>query len=317
MKRKVSALLAFLLLLSILSGCSKEKNSNALDGKKVIFIGNSHTYKGGVVNYISNENIKQEPRSNDLGLFYLLCQANNCQVQVTNWTFSGHGLQNLFGQSCSMNTPCGGQMHEAQLVDRYFDYVVVTPGVGTSSVQLLPDNMAYIKDFFLKENPNAKFICLGNASVYGHNKESAPYPGITGYYKTLEQEGWLIADWGRVVSDLITGEAQLPGTKESFTKNSFIVKDGFHPNMLSGYIATVMTYCMITGQPAANQSPTFFIDNPAFTGMIEQQVNGSYTLGQQDTNFNKVLLSESEMTGLLQLVDEQLAQKPYLNNEMP
>lgn len=324
MKRMICILLGALLLVGSLGGCGKKEapkkeaaKSNILDGKKIIFIGNSHTYKGGVVNYIGNGNIAQAPRSNDLGLFHLLCLENGANVSVTNWTFSGHGLQNLFGQPCQMSTPCGGKSHEEELKDRYFDYVVVTPGVGTASAELLPENMAYIRKFFSDANPNATFICMGNASVYGHNKESTPYPGITGYYKTLEADGWLIADWGRVVSDLIKGEAALPGTQESFNKNSFIVKDGFHPNMLSGYIATVMVYCIITGEVAATQSPRFFLDNSAFAGMITQQLTGSYVRGEQDTNFHKVLLSETEMTGLLQLIDIQLQEKPYLQNEMP
>lgn len=324
MKRMICILLGALLLVGSLGGCGKKEapkkeaaKSNILDGKKIIFIGNSHTYKGGVVNYIGNGNIAQAPRSNDLGLFHLLCQENGAAVSVTNWTFSGHGLQNLFGQPCQMSTPCGGKSHEEELKDRYFDYVVVTPGVGTASAELLPENMAYIRKFFSDANPNATFICMGNASVYGHNKESTPYPGITGYYKTLEADGWLIADWGRVVSDLINGQATPEGSGETFYKNTFIVKDGFHPNLLSGYIATVMTYCTITGESAQSLAPDFFTSKSIFNATIEQQLSGSYARGEQDTNFHKILMSETEMAALLALIDQQLKNRPYLQNEMP
>lgn len=323
MKRLLCAVLSGLLLLGLFAGCATEKKEeekkvNQLHGKRIIFIGNSHIFKGGVVNYLGNEVVKQEIRQDDVGLFHLLCKENGARVSVTNWTFSGHGLQSLFGQPCTMeSTPCSGKSHEEFLLNRYYDYVVVSPGVSMNSARLLPENTAYIKDFFLKENPNAKFILLGNASVYGHNKDSTPYPGITGYYKTLEEQGWLIADWGRVVSDLITGQAAVPGTQEVFNKNSFIIKDGFHPNLLSGYIASVMTYCAITGEPATTLAPDFFSSTSAFKVMIANQLSESYTYGERDTNFHKVLLSDTEMSGILQLIDQQLAQKPYRQNEMP
>ena len=323
MKRFFCIFLSFLLVCGALAGCGKAQPQEAaepshiLEGKRVIFIGNSHTYKGGVVNYIGSSTVEQEPRNNDLGLFYLLCLENGANVSVTNWTFSGHGLQNLFGRPCQMSSACGGKNHEEYLTDRYYDYVVVTPGVGTASAQLLPEDMAYIKDFFLEANPNAVFVCLGNASVYGHNAESTPYPGITGYYKTLEQEGWLIADWGRIVSDLINGQATPEGSGETFYKNTFIVKDGFHPNLLSGYIATVMTYCTITGESAQSLAPDFFTSKSIFNATIEQQLSGSYARGEQDTNFHKILMSETEMAALLALIDQQLKTRPYLQNEMP
>ena len=323
MKRFFCIFLSFLLICGSLAGCSKaqppktEKSPHMLEGKRIIFIGNSHTYKGGVVNYINSRTVEQAPRDNDLGLFYLLCQESGATVSVTNWTFSGHGLRSLFGQPCQMDSACGGKNHEEYLTDRYYDYVVVTPGVGTASAELLPEDMAYIKSFFLEANPNATFVCLGNASVYGHNRESQPYPGITGYYKTLEQDGWLIADWGRIVSDLINGLATPDGSTETFCKNTFIVKDGFHPNLLSGYIATVMTYCTITGESAQDLAPDFFISNSIFNATIEQQLSSSYARGEQDTNFHKILRSETEMTALLALIDQQLQTRPYLQNEMP
>lgn len=321
MKRIFCSILAGLMLLGLLGGCTEqkeeEKKENVLDKKKVIFIGNSHTFMGGVVNQLGNDVMTQAARENDVGLFYILCQNNGANVSVTNWTFSGHGLQHLFGQPCTIAAPCKNKNHEDYLVDRSYDYVVVTPGVGTLSTQLFPENMAYIKKLFLDANPNAKFICLGNASVYGHNKTDDSYPGITGYYKTLEQDGWLIADWGRVVSDLIKGEGTVPGSQEQFNKNTFIIKDGFHPNMLSGYITAVMTYCVITGETAASQKPDFFTAKPTFDGMIQQQLTKSYDRGESDTNFNKILMSEAEMTALLQFIDQQLTQKPYRQNEMP
>ena len=306
----------FMIFLMFGCGCQATQESaetqppHMLQGKKFIIIGNSHTYNGKVVLKMDKSVLEQSARSNDMALFYQLCKANGAEVSVTNWCFSGHGLQHLFGNPCGISA-CNGVKHEDYLTDRFFDYVVITPGVGENSVASLEEDIAYITNFFREANPNVKFVCLGNASVYGKNRTDEAYPGITNYYKTLEEQGFLIADWGMVVSDLIDGYSSVPGTKEQYTKNTFIVSDGFHPNVLSGYVASMMLYCVITDEAAVDQPRRLFVDDPTMADMVSNQLKNSYEFGDLDTNFHKILTSESELEGLQIMVDQYLEDKPY------
>lgn len=284
---------------------------NLLDGKKILFIGNSHTYVGRIVVQVYNSQPKLTSRQNDKGLFYLICQRNGIDVNITNWTFSSHGLRSIFGGTCTTEGDCFGKNHEEYLTDRFYDYVVIQPGVGEKSEQNIAEDIAYVVDFFQKENPDVKFVLLGNASVYGNNATSKPYPGITGYYKTLAEQNFIMADWGKLVSDLIHGEVAPEGSTIPYEKSSFIIKDGFHPNMLSGYIASMMLYCTITGESAAEQ-PADLFQNVAMSIMVEDQLTNSYDRGEMDSNFKTVLTTESELARIHPLIDQYLAEKPYM-----
>ena len=285
----------------------------ALDGKKILFIGNSQTYVGKVVNQVYNAKPELAARQNDKGQFYLICLQNGIDVSVTNWTFSSHRLDCTFRNPCAIEGDCFGKNHEEYLTDRFYDYVVIQPGNGTKSESTLAEDIDYIVDFFRKENPNVKFALLGNASVYGNNATSTPYPGISAYYKTLAEQGFIMADWGKLVSDLIHNEVAPKGSTIPYAKSSFIIKDGFHPNMLSGYIASMMLFCAITGESAASL-PADLFDNVAMTILVEDQLESSYDRGEMDTNFKTILTTESELARIHVLIDQYLAEKPYMNN---
>ena len=60
-----------------------EAGIKALDGKKVIFIGNSHTYYSKCV-IDKGQATGLAARSNDQGLFYQFCKENGINVNVTN-----------------------------------------------------------------------------------------------------------------------------------------------------------------------------------------------------------------------------------------
>ncbi len=284
-----------------------------LDGKKIIFIGNSHTYVGNVVSQVYNKNPRQEDRDNNKGLFYLLCNRLGSEVQVTNWTFSSHGLASIFGDSCTTKGDCYGIDHKSYLNDRYFDYVVIQPGVGESSEKNIAEDIALVVNFFKEANPDAKFVLLGNTSVYGNNKTDKPYPGITSYYKTLADQGFIMADWGKLVNDLIHGIVTPEGSSITYNKNCFIIKDGFHPNYLSGYIASVMTYCAITGTEAADIPADIFQDS-AMVIALDSHLSKSYSNPEYDTNCKTILTTQGELAKIHLLIDKYLTEKPYLQN---
>ena len=284
----------------------------ALDGKKIIFIGNSHTYVGNVVTQTYNSNPSQEKRSNNRGFFWILCQRQGINVEVTNWTFSSHGLSNIFQNPCGVEGACYGLKHEDYLIDRSFDYVVIQPGVGTKSEERIAESIQYVVDFFRKENPDVKFALLGNASVYGNNATNKPYPGITAHYKVLAEQGFIMADWGGLVNDLIHETVKPEGSTMPYFKKSFIIKDGFHPNMLSGYLASLMLYCAITGEKAEDV-PTDMFQESVMETLLDGHLETSY-VHPSDTNFKTALTVESELLGLHKLVDRYLEEKPYMNN---
>lgn len=327
MKKLLSLVLCLCLLATLCAGCSKPASTTenaaasteptinaakeALDGKKILFIGNSQTYVGKVVNQVYNAKPALSARQNDKGQFYLICQKNGIEVSITNWTFSSHRLDCIFRNPCAIEGDCFGKNHEEYLTDRYYDYVVIQPGNGTQSESTLAEDIAYIVDFFKKENPNVKFALLGNASVYGNNATNTPYPGIPAYYKTLAEQGFIMADWGKLVNDLIKNEVTPEGSNLPYEKSSFIIKDGFHPNMLSGYIASMMLFCAITGENAVDL-PADLFQNVAMSTLLDEQLKNSYDRGEMDTNFKTVLTVESELKSIHKLIDQYLDEKPYM-----
>ena len=298
--------------------CDKEEEAVKYDlnGKKVIFIGNSYTYYGLTVIEKKTSVLTQSERSNDKGYFYQLCKANGDNVQVTNWVFGGHNINYIFSDSCP---ECSGINHKTYLTDKYFDFVVLQPGKDdifeSSSAKV--DNVI---NFFKSANPNVKFILSVPYHCFG-TIGSTPLMTATNYLnglKTYEKNGFIISDWGGLVMDILNKKVQVPNATQQYTKNTFVVaksaKDGYHPNLLSGYITTLMTYCAITGENAQGQTYAFCNDSTLsskfdFTKCIEAYYKSPYGT----TNFDQVFASQSDMQGIQTLIDAHLANKAYSN----
>ena len=284
---------------------------NVLDGKKIIFIGNSHTYYGKTVLEKTQSVLTQDARSNDKGYFYQICKNNGAEVAVTNWTFGNHGFSDLF-ENCSADRGCNGVDHLSYLTDRAFDYVVMQYGTSDVSVAYFLEKCSMVMDIFKAANPDVKFIFL--VSRRAHEKDLTWLAGL----KELAAQGVTIVDWGGLVDDLITGEVKVPNTTLTYNQNSFIVSksasDGYHPNMLTGYITSLMTYCAITGENAEGQGYSFCGDmkvNRDFR--FSSFISSYYTYNGATTNFHEIFESENDMKGIQQLVDTYLAEKEYMN----
>lgn len=285
-----------------------------LDGKKVIFIGNSHTYRGMTVVEKELDILDQASRSKDTGYFYQLCKANGYDVDVTNWAFSGHGLSHIFGGNpCTYNSSCKGKVHENYLTDRYFDYVFFNSARSSQNEDKFIDDVTYIMNFFREANPDVKFVLMGTASTQGVNQlGDVKSETVLSTYKNLEKQGVIIADWGEVVAGVIKGKYTVPGAKQEYSRSSFIVSDNYHLNALGGYITTLTAYCAVTGEQASGMTYDFYNDtslNPKFD--ISAYINKYYTNGTSDTNFHHLFQSESDMKGLQMLIDKILKEKPY------
>lgn len=286
---------------------------SGLDGKKVIFVGNSYVYYGQTVLNKPKSVLTQAERGHDRGYFYQLCRACGSEVEVTNWTFGGHGLTDLFREPCQRPGSCEGIRHEAYLTDRAFDYAFISPGGGVRSAENIAEDFAYVIRFFREANPDVKIVCLGNLGAHGYSSFHIDLPDIYNYYRTLEEQGIIIADWGGIVNGIIEGVYAVPGAAQAYTAKSFIVKDGFHPNQLAGYITSLTAYCAVTSESAVGKPYDFCGDggvNPKFSFDAYRE---KYYNSPEESNYVDVFASPDDMLGIQRLVDWYLAERPYRN----
>ena len=293
--------------------------STSLDGKKIIFIGNSFVFYGNAVLRQPCTILSQKERTGNRGYFYQLCKCGGDEVEVTNWTFGGHTLAHIYKNECGcVKKECYGKDHSSFLLDRYFDYVVISGSSGDPSDKSFLEDIENLKKIFTEANPNVKLVYLSNLAPYGISTPGTPQPNILKNLKTLDASGIPVADWGSLVYKIMTGKTTVPGAKETYTKNTFIVsrteKDGFHENALSGYITSLMLYCLLTGKSAVGQPYSFWCD-----GSVSEEFDPEvykrkyYCLEGATTNYTDVFDSPCDMLGLQELIDKELREKPFLS----
>lgn len=173
------------------------------------------------------------------------------------------------------------------------------------------DKFDMVMDFFKEANPDVKFVFLVHEQAHTTNYEWLPK------VKELEKKGITVVDWGKLVYDIINGNVSVPNAIQTYNKNSFIVcksaTDGYHPNILTGYITALMTYCAITGKSAVGQDYAFCSDATIDTNYdFSRFIRFYYSYGNAVTNFPAVFDSESDMLGIQKLIDKYIADKPYL-----
>jgi hypothetical protein len=313
--KMIAVLLVLIMVGTMLVACKEEPEVNALEGKKICFVGNSFTWFGRCVIEKKQDVRKQEFRENDKGYFYQLCKANGVNVSVTNWTWGGHNLKDLFGGSCAAARGCDEVDHLAALKNRYFDYVVIQEGSGAPDFH---EMLELVTQVFREANPDVKFIFMSHSSVHTSSNEN--YKEVRRSLKDLEQQGMMVADWGAMVVDVFSGKTMVPGATQTFDKNSFIVNwsksDGYHPNMLTGYITAVWIYSLITGEKAAGQ-PYAFCTDKSLSAKFDAAAFAKkhYTYDGATTNMEAIFASEADMLGLQHLVDQYIAAKPSLSYE--
>lgn len=293
-----------------------ESVQHPLDGKKFIFIGNSYTFYGKCVLEKKTTIQSQSERSHDKGYFYQIAKENGADIEVTNWTYGNHCLQDTFGGNCNANRGCDGHDHTKDLTERYFDYVMFQE--SSLRIDGFLNSVDTIMKLFRKANPNVKFFCLVPLRLYEWQDSSAECRQVLQNLKTVEKLGVTVVDWGRIVYDVYKGNVEVPGSKTSYNRHSFVISksasDGHHQNMLAGYITALMTWCAVTGDSAVGQEYRFTGDptvNPAFD--FAKYRASYYNYGSVTTNFDKVLQSKTEVTGFQQLIDKYLAEKEYRN----
>ena len=171
-------------------------------------------------------------------------------------------------------------------------------------------------DILLEGNPNTKFVLLVPQIAHGGTTHA-----WLSSIKEMEERGVIVVDWGALVQDLIAGNVTPPGAEQTYSKFSFIVnqnaKDGYHPNILAGYIASQMTYCAIMGESAVGSDYSFWKDRTANTNFDLNAYKVSMyaydSTRPSNTNFEAIFNSPADMNALHELIDRYLKEKPYLN----
>ena len=262
-----------------------------LNGKKVIFIGNSMIYYGGVVT-------KGGYRGKDEGWFYQICRANGDDVTVIDCTYGNHHLYDFTGKcktdGCDVGV--GGDLLKGLDLSS-FDYVFMSES-GNNNSNFVQDVKNVMARF---TGPETVFVYLCHTYSYdkGHTK-------VTGKLGELKELGVKIVDWGHLCYDLYSGRVKNPGANFRYVKNTFVNSvsgDSHHPNPLAGYIQAQAAYSAVTGVSAVGQSYDMRKTIKYGSGSVSYSayLNKYYTSG--DSNFADVFNSPEDMAGIQKLID--------------
>ena len=270
-----------------------------LDGKKVLFVGDSFLFYGRAV--LPNTKESEAARQNDTGYFYQLCKANGADVSVTNWTYGGTGLAAI------MDT------YIPNFQEYSYDYVILSGGRNSATTYAtLSETLDRYIEVFRGANPNVKIFYLVTSGAHNISVNESFSIDVLNNLDKIEEKGITVLDWGKMVADIIRGNVRTPGATMPYEKNSFIVAksstDGYHPNQLTGYIVSLFVYCGITGDSALWQ-PYGFWDNSEFDP--DGYLNTYYTLGT--SNYQDIFNSPEDMRIIQMLVDQYMAEKAYLS----
>ena len=303
------------------------------DMKKIIFIGNSYTFYGmAVIN--AGQNLDDDSmmlRQGDEGYFYQLSKQNNADFHVTNWTWGGHNLKDIFGESCAAGRGHDGHNHLAdfkRLLDTEYDYVVMQPTPSREiTEEVLKEDIQLVKDAFSTESPDAKYILLLPAGYYFN--DTTAKKEFRKCLATIEEDaGVTLVDWGNLISDLINGTAIVEDTEIDYNKNTFIVSassgDGYHQNQLSGYITAQFVFSTLTGKKAEGENYAFCTDDTIHPSFSVEKYLANYYLydnistdgnlkGDDLTTYPEIFKSPTDMLGIQKLIDKYIEEKPYMN----
>ena len=291
--------------------CSVGKE--ALENKKVIFFGNSFTYYGKCVLDKGQSTYAQSSRDDDKGLFYQICNANGIDVNVTNFTFGGHTLEDHYSGCCNADRSHDGLEHLSYITDWEYDYVILQNGSGSAALNDVYSECEPLIERFRAANPDVKIVFLVHHQVYVANYNWLPS------IPKLEENGVMVVDWGSIVYDLMNGNVAVTGAEQTYNKNSFVVaqsaSDGYHQNVLSGYITAVAAFCSITGEKAVDQVYDFGDDHFILGDSALASYKAKYykpdsgNTYDYSTNFIEILNSNADMEGIQKVIDLYLTKK--------
>ncbi len=255
----------------------------SLDGKTVMFIGNSFIYYGFCVN-------KGDYKSLDYGYFYQHCKANGENVNVYDFVWGGKNLDYIYTNYLKS---------ASKSILNSVDYVFMSEA-GENNSNLLE----HCKNIMALFPAKTEFYYLCHAYTYQKDHKN-----IKNAFGSLQSNGVKIVNWGQLAYNVWKGTEAVPGATLSYSKTTFINNklDTHHQNMLSGYITSLMAYCAVTGRSAVGQTYTYCRDTAINADYDAASYKSSYyDSAEGETNFDKVFASKSDMLGLQQLMDKYL-----------
>lgn len=277
---------------------TKGEQYTSLDGKKVMFIGNSFLYYGGAVNNGS-------PKKTDNGWFKDICRANGEDVTVYDCTYGAHHLYDFTAGGCKSGSCHDGKDLLSGLDLKSIDYVFISES-GNNNANFVRD----VKNIMKRFPSKTKFIYLSHSYTYIKN-----HTNITKKLSEVQKLGVGVVEWGKLVDDIIDGRTSVPGATVKYKKTTFIKNKGdtHHPNPLAGYITAQMAYCAVTGKSAVGQMPDVYNvgDNNKYgKGALgySAYISKHYS-STSATNFKTVLKSKKDMEGLQKLMNKYLAKR--------
>ena len=267
---------------------------NTLDGKKIMFAGNSLLYYGEVV--INDGGSPTQSK----GVFEKIAETFSDKVKVTNFTYGSAGFVDgrdkasddgisasykdygLYQLMLELHPNHYGNK-DGREMDSFYDQDVVVFQQRGASISDSYEQVMQIAALFPEDTQFAVVI-----THYDTKNTSTS----TALKKTLA-DGWTVIPAGDLVTDLWNG--RIKDTEFKYTKNDFVItKDNVHPNYLTGYIKALMTYCALTGRSAEGVDYSFV------------NRSTSYYTSAAETQFEDVLASSTEMLRIQNLIDSYI-----------
>lgn len=267
---------------------------SSLDGKKIMFAGNSLTYYGEIV---INDNGSP---TNKKGIFEKIAEFFGDKVTVTNFTYGSAGFTDGRDKASTDGIPSSYkdyglyqlmlELHpnhygnkDGKEMDSFYDQDIVVFQQRGASISSSYDQVMQLAALFPEDTQFAVII------THYDTKNTSTSSALK---KTLA-DGWKVIPAGDLVTDLWNGK--IADMEFKYTKTDFVItKDNVHPNYLTGYIKALMTYCALTGRSAAGADYSFVNRSTA------------YYANAQETQFEDVLASSSEMLRIQELIDDYI-----------
>lgn len=262
------------------------ESTRSLDGKNILFAGNSFVYYGHCI-------LEGNQKELDYGYLYEICKANGDNVKIYDYVWGGKDLKWIYDNHLSQADP-----EFLASID-----IVFLSEAGNNNAGLV-DDVEEIRALFPADT---EFYYMSHSYVYQANSTA-----IIDSLPRLIQRGIPVGDWGAIAYDLWTGRVKFSDSKLSYNKETFIKNNGdtFHQNMLSGYITAQMAYCLATGVSAVGQDYSFCTDTSVNSRFdIDSFIEKHYTPGS--TNMDKVFASPYDMTEIQKLIDEYIEKVNY------
>lgn len=281
------------------------------DGSKIIFIGNSMLFYGGIV---QNGN-QCHP---DSGMMYRSLCVDGIDAEVYDCTYGGHHLKDFTEKGCVWSErhgdpegpqkPSGGCAGcGTDLLDSLdlasFDYVFISEA-GNNYESFHDDAVAVFRRF---RSVNPKVRCFYVNHIYSVYKDHQNV--LSSLRRLHDEDSVTIVNCGQLAYDIYTGAVKVPGGhieyEDRYTFTNHTDKDTFHPNPLMGWIMTQMCRYALTGKAPLDASVAKECNYAGGSVSFGDYYEKFYT-HPAAVPFTEVMDDRSEMCGIAAILPKYL-----------